>query len=329
MEILTMLEKLTQTDGVSGSESKVRELICGEAKKYCDDITIDALGNLIAHKKGGKRKIMLAAHMDEIGVIITGIDDKGFLSFSNIGGLNKRNLVNLRVRFDNGTEGVIGVSDEEFKRKADLSGLYIDIGAADKDDAEKKIGIGAVGAFVGGFSVQKDRVISKAMDNRVGCAVLLEVMSGIEDCENDLYFVFTVQEEIGLRGAKTAAFAIKPDAAIAVDVTDAEDTPDFVKTSVRLGGGAAVKVMDRSIICDAELRGGLISAAKENSIPYQLEVMTDGGTDAGAIQLTRSGIKTGGISIPTRYIHSTSEMADIHDINSCVKLLRAFLRVKA
>ena len=321
MELLKNLEKMTQINSVSGNEQKIRDYISKEMKKCCDEIFVDAMGNLIAHKKGGGKRIMFAAHTDEIGIIVTDIDDKGFIRFSAVGGLNTRNLVNLRVRFANSVEGVIGAQEEAFKGKPSLSKLYVDIGAADKKEAEKKISIGDTAAFVGDFVKCGNNIVSKALDNRAGCAVIMQAAGMIEKSVNDLYFVFTVQEEVGLRGAKTAAFDIEPDIAVAVDVTDTGDTPDAPTMAVELGKGAAIKVMDRSIMCDADVRTKMIETAKKNKIPYQLEVMTQGGTDAGAIHLTRAGIKTGGVSVPTRYIHSPSEMANLKDMEDCVKLI--------
>lgn len=321
MELLKNLEKMTQINSVSGNEQKIRDYISKEMKKCCDEIFVDTMGNLIAHKKGGGKRIMFAAHTDEIGIIVTDIDDKGFIRFSAVGGLNTRNLVNLRVRFANGVEGVIGAQEEDFKGKPSLSKLYVDIGAADKKEAEKKISIGDTAAFVGDFVKCGNNIVSKALDNRAGCAVIMQAAGMIEKSVNDLYFVFTVQEEVGLRGAKTAAFDIEPDIAVAVDVTDTGDTPDAPTMAVELGKGAAIKVMDRSIMCDADVRTKMIETAKKNKIPYQLEVMTQGGTDAGAIHLTRAGIKTGGVSVPTRYIHSPSEMANLKDMEDCVKLI--------
>ena len=321
MDTLKILEKMTQINSPSGNESEIRSFITEEIKKYCDEIYSDVMGNLIAHKKGGGKRIMFAAHMDEIGIIATAIDEKGFIRFSSVGGLNLRNLVNLRVRFTNGTEGVIGAQEEAFKDKPSLDKLYIDIGEDNKKETEKKVSIGDTASFVGGFVKCGDKVVSKALDNRAGCAVLMAGLSEIEESANDLYFVFTTQEEVGLRGAKTAAFDIQPDIAVAVDVTDTGDTPDAPTMAVELGKGAAIKVMDRSVMCDADVRVKMIETAKKNKIPYQLEIMTDGGTDAGAIHLTRAGVKTGGISVPTRYIHSPSEMASVSDIENCVKLV--------
>ncbi len=321
MDTLKILEKMTQINSPSGCEGEIRDYISSQIGKYCDEVSVDAMGNLIAHKKGSGKKIMFAAHMDEIGIIATDIDDKGFIHFSSIGGLNLPNLVNLRVRFANGVEGVIGAKEEAFKEKASLDKLYIDIGCGGKKETEKIISVGDSAVFVGGFAQNGDRIISKALDNRAGCAVIMKAMSEIGETDNDLYFVFTVQEEVGLRGAKTAAFDIQPDIAVAVDVTDTGDTPDAPAMAVELGKGTAIKVMDRSVICDADVRTKMIETAKENRIPYQLEIMTDGGTDAGAIHLTRAGVKTGGISVPTRYIHSPSEMASIKDIEESAGLM--------
>ena len=186
--------------------------------------------------------------------------------------------------------------------------------------------IGDMANFEGAFSVNGNKIVSKALDNRAGCYVLIETLKNAEG-ENDLYFVFTVQEEVGLRGAKTSAYGIDPDLAIAVDVTDTGDTPNAEDMAVKLGCGAAIKVMDRSVLCDAEVRCSLIEAAKNANVSYQLEVMNDGGTDAGAIAVSRAGIKTGGVSIPTRYIHSPSEMADLNDIKNCITVIGEFIRM--
>ncbi len=321
---MELLKKLTQTQGVSGNEKQISNLIYENAKEYCDKIKTDAMGNLIAHKNGNGKKIMISAHMDEIGVIASFIDDEGFIRFSNIGGLYTKQLVGRRVRFQNGVVGIIGCEEEEFEKKAQISKLYIDIGAKNKEDAQKLVNIGDMGAFCGEFYQNGDIVISKALDNRVGCYILLEVMRDIKT-DNDLYFVFSSQEEVGLRGAKTATFEISPDYAIAVDVTDTGDCPKAPQNSVKLGGGAAIKVMDRSVLCDAFVRSLMAEAAKENNIPYQLEIMTDGGTDAGAMHLSRGGVKTGGISVPTRHIHSPSEMVNENDVKNCISLLKAVL----
>ena len=319
---MELLKKLTNEFAPSGREDNLAAFITKEITPYVEDIYTDALGNLIAHKKGNGKKIMVAAHMDEIGIVVTHIDDNGFLRFSAIGGVYNKDLFARRIKFSNGIIGVIGSEEENKDRK--ILKMYIDIGAASKEEAQKLINIGDMAVFCGDFYENQNAVISKALDNRAGCYVLIKALESLKS-DNDIYFVFTTQEEVGLRGAKTSAYTIAPDYAIAVDVTDTGDTPEGIKMITKLGGGACIKVMDRSVLCDSYIRSLLIELAKKNNIDYQLEVMTDGGTDAGAISLSGSGVKTGGISIPTRYIHSPSEMAFKKDIKDCVTLLKAFL----
>ena len=321
---MELLKTLTQAFGASGNENNICEILKANAKNYCDEISVDALGNLIAHKKGSGKKVMISAHMDEIGIIATFIDKNGFIRFSNVGGLYTKQLVGRRVKFENGTIGVIGSEEEDFDKKAELSKLFIDIGEKSEDGTKKYVNIGDMASFEGDYYQNSNVVISKALDNRVGCYILLEAMKDAKT-DNDLYFVFSSQEEVGLRGAKAAAYSINPDYAIAVDVTDTGDCPSAPSNCVKLGGGAAIKIMDRSVLCDSYVRGFMIDIARENNIPYQLEIMTDGGTDAGAMHLSRGGVKTGGISVPTRYIHSPSEMASMGDIKDCIRLLKTVI----
>ena len=318
---MELLKKLTDAFGPSGREKNIKNIIKEEIKDYCDEIYEDALGNLIARKKGNGKRIMLAAHMDEIGVVATVIDDKGFIRFSNVGGLYNKDLIGRRVKFQNGVVGVIGSEEDNKDRK--ILKMYIDIGVESKQEAEKLVSIGDMASFVGEFYENEKSIISKALDNRAGCYVLIEAMKKANQ-DNDLYFVFTSQEEVGLRGAKTSAYSIAPEYALAIDVTDTGDTPEGIKMAVKMGNGAAIKVMDRSILCDSYIRSTLVELAKENNINYQLEIMNDGGTDAGAISLSGSGVKTGGISIPTRYIHSPSEMISKSDLKDAISLLVAF-----
>ncbi len=324
--MMKLLKTLTGINAPSGHEEFVRDFIEKEIKNYCDDVKTDSLGNLVAHKKGAGRKIMFAAHMDEIGVIARAIDDNGFIRFGAVGGLCIKELAHRRVEFLNETVGVIGSEEEAFDKKPTIDKLYIDIGAKDKADAEKRITIGDMAVFRGEYHEGNGIVISKALDNRAGCYILMEALKRVGESENDLYFVFTSQEEVGLRGAKTAAFSIEPDYAVAVDVTDTGDTPNAPVMDVKMGGGAAVKVMDRSVLCDSYVRSMITETARENGIPYQLEIMTDGGTDAGAIHLSGAGVKTGGISLPTRYIHSPSETASADDIKACIDLVTALAK---
>lgn len=318
---MELLKKLTEASGVSGCENEIRDVITNELKAYADEIYTDTLGNLIVHKKGTGKKIMFAAHMDEIGVAVTFIEKDGFLRFANVGGLYTKELLGRRVIFKNGLAGVIYT--EKDNKQSLMSKMYIDIGAESGEEAAKNVSVGDTAVFEGAYHRNGNRIISKALDNRTGCCVLIEAAKRVKS-NNDLYFVFTTQEEVGLRGARCAAFSISPDYAIAVDVTDTGDTPDGYKSCVKLGKGACIKVMDRSVICDSDIRNRLSAIARKENIACQLEVMTDGGTDAGVIQLTGEGVKTGGISVPTRYIHSPSETADVRDIEECVRLAVKF-----
>lgn len=318
---MDLLKRLAEIDAPSGRECEVYSLIKDKAEELGFNVMQDGLGSIIAHKKGNGKKLMIAAHTDEIGIIVNYIDDNGFIHFSAIGGLYKKELQKRRVRFSNGTIGVIAADEVVFEKEPEIGKMYIDIGAKNKGDAEKQVKIGDTAVFDGAFSVSGDTVISKALDDRVGCYVLLKTMEKLGDSNNDLYFVFTSQEEVGIRGAKTSAFTVMPDYAIAVDVTDTGDTPDAAKSEVALGKGAAIKAMDRSVMCDMGVVRTLKTLADQKNIPYTTEIMNDGGTDAGAIALTGGGVKTGGISIPVRYIHSPSEMANVSDINACIDLL--------
>ncbi|MCG8500799.1 MAG: M42 family metallopeptidase [Firmicutes bacterium] len=324
--MIELLERLTQCYGPSGNEEKISHVIFNEIKDDVDEIRVDLLGNLIARKKGSGKKLMFAAHMDEIGVIVTYIDKEGFLRFSNIGGISPHFSLYQRVQFGNGTVGVIGYEEElEEMKDLKLQKMYIDIGAKTKEEAEQLVSIGDAACFMGQFHSAQNRITTKALDDRVGCYILIETIKALKGSHhpNDLYFVFTVQEEVGLRGAKTSAFSVTPDYAIAVDVTDTGDTPGSRTMALKLGKGPAIKVKDNSIITHPFVRNLMIETAKENDIAYQLEVLERGGTDSGAIHLTKGGIPSGVLSVPTRYIHSTGETADYDDITNAVKLLSA------
>ncbi|MBQ7986368.1 MAG: M42 family metallopeptidase [Clostridia bacterium] len=318
---MELLKKLTGTFGPSGCEEKIAELIKKETEAFCDEIYTDALGNLVCRKKGNGKKVMFASHMDEIGIVVTFIDEAGFLRFADVGGLYLRNLINRRVRFENGVIGVIGTEENNEKRQ--MAKMFIDIGAKDREEAEKMVSIGDMAVFEGELTVQNGKIISKALDDRVGCYVLIEAMKKVKS-ENDLYFCFTTQEEVGLRGARTAAYKIEPEYALSVDVTDIGDTPKAPKMAVKLGKGTAIKVMDYSVITSVEVREKLIDIAESRGIKYQREIMMEGGTDAGVIHFTKGGVKTGGISIPTRYIHSPSEIIDEKDLKASIDLLVGF-----
>ncbi|OEF98714.1 M42 family metallopeptidase [Desulfuribacillus alkaliarsenatis] len=320
-EILT---KLVEAYGPPGNEAQVRELIINEIKAKVDDIQIDVMGNIIAKKKGniGEKSIMFAAHMDEIGLMVTHIDKNGFLRFTTMGGVKVFNLIGERVRFANGTIGVINAEFIKNWKEIELHKLFIDIGVETKEEAQKLVAIGDSCGIERSLVDLGNRVAAKSLDDRIGCAILIQMINEIQEISHnhDVYFTFTVQEEVGLRGAKTAAYGIDPDLGIAVDVTIAGDTPEPPKIDLHLGKGPAIKVKDVSMITNPLVKDLMVNTAKKHNIPYQLEVLPYGGTDAGAIHLTKAGILAGCISIPCRYVHSPSEMVDMRDVEHSVKL---------
>ncbi len=320
----TVIRQLTEAFGPSGYETEVTELIKTMVAKHADEVKTDVLGNLIAIKNGSQdgQSIMFAAHTDEIGVVVTHIDDQGFLRFGSVGGVGISTLVGNRVRFAGGAVGAIYQEKGSWKELT-LDKLYVDIGAENKEEALKKVKVGEFGIFHREFEDLGDRLIAKSMDDRVGCAVLIEALKKIQNPKNTLYFVFTAQEEVGLRGARTAAYGLEPDLGIALDVTLTGDMPEARRMAVSLGKGAAIKVKDSSLITHPKVKDLLVTLAEENKIPYQMEVLEAGGTDAGAIHLTKAGVPSGAISIPTRYVHSPSEMVDMRDVEACVNLVVA------
>ncbi|HSL93138.1 MAG TPA: M42 family metallopeptidase [Bacillota bacterium] len=320
-----LIKRLVEAYGPAGNESQVAQIIRDEVTPHVDEIRADALGNLIALKKGGDRKLMLAAHMDEIGVMVTHIDEKGFLRFYPVGGLSPLTLLGNRVRFENGTVGVFGCEKLDHQKDLALNKLYIDVGATSKAEAQEKVNIGDTAVIDREYCDLGRRIVSKAMDDRIACAVLIEALKVAKDLKYDVYAVFTSQEEVGLRGARVAAYGITPDLGIAIDVTRSGDTPESITMAVALGDGPTVKVRDSSLICTPAVRRFMEDVAKERGIPYQLEVLEAGGTDAGAIQLTKGGIPAGVMSIPCRYIHTASEMVDYDDCQNGVKLIAAIM----
>ena len=316
-----LMKELVGIYGPSGNENIIRAYIEKEIKNYVDEIKVDSLGNLIARKKGKGKRIMIAAHMDQIGFMITDIDDEGFLRFTNIGGISPFITLSQQVVFENGTVGVISSEPMEDMSKLKLSNMFIDIGTMNKEETEKLVSIGDVCVYNSQYGENDNVIFSKCLDDRVGCYIAIETIKQIESPKNDLYFVFTVQEEVGLRGAKTSAYGIEPEIGIALDVTGSGDTPKAKTFAVGIGKGTAIKVKDNSILTHPKLRQLMVDIAKENNIPYQMEVLEFGGTDSGAIHLIKEGVPSGVISIPTRYIHSTIEMASKNDIANSMKLL--------
>lgn len=325
MDLLKTLQAINACHGPAGDESEVSEVLEKLAMPFVDECYQDTLGNLIAHKKGSGSRVMFAAHMDSIGCIVTYIEKEGYVRFCKVGGLHATDLIATPVRFKNGVRGVICLSEAVDPKDMTLDDLYIDIGAHDADEAMAMIKIGDTAVYDTPTYAVGDRIVSPYMDNRISCMVLLMAMETLQNSENDLYFVFTSQEEVGLRGAKTAAYSIDPDYGIAVDVTvSADELGTKHAGSSKLGSGAAIKVMDTSVICHPQMVSKLETLAKERGIDAQMDIIKAGGTDAGSIHISKMGVLTGGISIPCRYIHSPQEMVDRGDVEACARLVAAF-----
>lgn len=317
----SLLKELVGVYGPTSNEKLIREYIISEIKDFVDETFVDALGNLIARKKGNGKKVMISAHMDQIGLMVIDIDEKGFLRFTNVGGISPVISLSQQVVFENGTIGVVYSEPVDDISKLKLENMYIDIGAFSKEEAEKKVSIGDICIYKLEYVENENVVFTPYLDDRVGCFIAIEALKSIKNPVNDLYFVFSVQEEVGLRGAKTAAYRINPDVGIALDVTSNGDTPKARRFAISLNKGAAIKVKDNSIICHPKVKELLVSLAKNNEIPYQMEVLEFGGTDSGAIHISKEGVPSGVISVPTRYVHSTIEMASKNDIMNSIKLL--------
>jgi tetrahedral aminopeptidase len=320
-----LIQKLVEPPSPSGYEAQIRSVVQAEIAPYTDAMQVDALGNLIAQKgQGGADgiKIMLAAHIDEIGVMVTHVDENGFVRFTTLGGVRPYTCVGGRVRFLNGATGVIYMEPlDDMSKVPTFDQLYIDLGLSNSQDAP--VQIGDVAAFDRPFMDLGDRLVAKSMDDRIGAAVLIETLRQIKNTPHQLFFVFSTQEEVGVRGATTAAFGINPDLGLAVDVTGTGDTPRRTKArmQVSLGKGPAIKVRDGGMLADRRVVDWMVRGAEKLNLPYQMEILEGGSTDARAMQLARAGVPAGCLSIPCRYIHSPSEMVDYQDVQQAVQLL--------
>ena len=326
IDILKTFTHLQSVARPSGFESPCAQAIAELAGPYCDEVKIDTLGNVICHKKGPGKRLMMAAHMDVIGLIITHIDKKGFLRFGALGGFVPYRLIGARMKLENGMGGSVWCDEKAMEEKKlediTLNDLYLDIGAESEESARKMVQVGDVAVYEGDPQQVGQMLLSPYCDDLIACAALLSAMSQVEKSENDLYFVFTVQEEVGLRGAATAAYAIDPDFGVCMDVTRTGDNPsEKAKMVVKLGAGPTIKIKDVSLLCNPQVIAHLRQAAKEGDVPYQDEVLTAGGTDSAAIQKTRGGVLSGCISIPCRYIHSQNEMVSLKDVEQSARLM--------
>ncbi|MGD2165848.1 MAG: M42 family metallopeptidase, partial [Anaerolineae bacterium] len=330
------LRELSDAYGVSGNEDAVRLVVIEAIRDHVDEIRIDALGNVLTLKRGTGHdgmRVMLAAHMDEIGLMVVGHDDRGLLKVRAVGGIDARLLPGsvLAVGPD-AIPGVIGikpihlVESDEMKKVTKIEKLTVDIGAKGKEEAQKAAPLGTYATFATRFRELGPTVTGKAFDDRAGCAVLVELLQG-DRFAFDLHAVFTVQEEVGLRGAKVAAYAVDPDCAFALEGTIADDIPKEKDGSptTELGKGPAITVMDRTFVADRRLVRLLTGTAEELDIPYQFKQPGVGGTDSGAIHLAREGVPSATVSVPARYIHSPVALLSLEDFDNTVRLMRESL----
>ncbi|MGD9116986.1 MAG: M42 family metallopeptidase [Dehalococcoidia bacterium] len=339
-----LLEKLSNAHGISGYEGGVREIIRKEVESCVDEVKTDRFGNLIAVKKGKSPSVMIAAHMDEIGLMVKYVDDDGFIRFAKVGGWFDQTLVNQRVLVHTPKgmiTGVIGskpvhvMKNEDKKKALEAKDMFIDVGASSRDEAS------ALGVEPGVTisldqqmaALANDRVTGKAFDDRAGVAILIAVLQSLAGArpEATLFGVFTVQEEVGLKGARTSAFGINPDVGVAIDTCIPGDHPGIKKTdsAVAIGKGPSITVMDaggRGVITHPRVLEWLCETAKANQIPYQMDVTESGTTDASAISLTREGIPSGVISIASRYIHTPVEVLSLSDLTRTADLVTAAVK---
>jgi endoglucanase len=332
-----LIKKLVEVSSPSGNENKVQKVILDELDGHIDGHRFDAIGNLIVWKNGtseNPKKYLLDGHADEIGLVITNIDDNGFLRVDPVGGVNPLMLLGTVMQFESRSTGetIRGICSFESETFADAANnqknptfdnLFVDIGAASKAEALKDVRIGQFGTYESQYIEQNGKIISKAMDDRIACAIVVQILKELDTCENTVYGVFSVQEEVGIVGASVAGYDIMPDMAIAIDVTAYSDTPKgFKRMDLCLGKGPAIKIKDKASISDKCVVDHLSKTAQENDIPHQYEVLIFGGTNAHGYQLTRSGIPSGTLSVVTRYVHSPHEMVDYNDVLNSVKLLK-------
>lgn len=330
-----LLKELCLINGVSGDESAVRNSIIEKVRDYCEYKT-DNLGNLICFcrgKKSGGKKVMVAAHMDEVGFIVTYINSDGTLCFGEVGGIDSAVVIGRQVTVGkSGIHGVVGstaihnLSKEEREVSPKISSMYVDIGAESKEEAEKYVSLGDPVYFDSEYvSLGDNCVKSKAIDDRFGCALMIKLIR--EGVEYDTYFVFNVQEETGLRGSRVSAFSVAPDFAVVLEATTASDIDGVsgAKKVCSLGKGPVVGFMDRSTVYDKELYRLAFETAEQNGIPCQTKTMIAGGNDSGAIHISRGGVRTIAVSVPCRYIHSPSCVASFSDIENSEKLVKSLI----
>lgn len=325
--ILDTLKTLLSAYGPTGQETQVAQVIKQLLAGHADGIRTDVMGNLIVEKKGqpGGKTIMLSAHMDHIGLVVTDIEETGYLRVTNVGGVSVDAMRCRHVVFGNGVHGV-AVCQPTKGETAGMQHLFVDIGARDREEALSMVQLGDVCVFAPDIvPMGRYRLAAPAMDDRCACALLTELLMQATAPRNTVVGVFSVQEEVGLRGAAVAAYQVAPDLGVGIDVTAWGDTPEVKLPAVKLGEGAAIKFMDRSMVATPLVRDALIAAAERAKAPYQREILPFGGTDGAAIQHSRGGVPAGTLSIPCRYVHSACEVIDLRDMDSALAILKEFV----
>lgn len=330
----TLLKKILDASGISGYEKEITEIMSAELKSRADEVAVDSFGNVIARKGNGKKKIMIAAHMDEVGLLVKHINKEGFIHFIKIGGVDDRILLGQRVVIKSrkgDVRGIIGhkpphlVKDEDRKNVIKYTDMFIDIGCSNKDEADQRIAIGDAIVFEPSSGIlQGDLYYGKAVDDRVGCYALLKIIERLK-VDAQIYAVATVQEEVGLKGARTSSFRINPDFAVAIDTTTAGDIPSIKEneSSLKLGKGVAITIMEaggRGVIVSEKIKNIFVETAVQNTIPFQMDVLEGGMTDGAMIHMNREGIPTGVLSVPARYIHSPVCVFSNEDLNALIEL---------
>ena len=324
--MIETIKALTEAFGPSGREDKIRNLIIEMIKDHVDGYNIDKVGNLIAWKGEGGEPVLFVSHMDEIGIVITNEIEEGFYRIEPVGGMSPYSALSRRFILEDGTISVVSMEHETFEDyKKALSNLTFD--HLYLDTMGKKVKIGTFGVYLSSFYESGDLMMSKAMDDRSGAAVLVELVKKLKNPKRKFYVAFSIQEEVGLVGASVVAYPMDVSEAIAIDVTDSADTPKpFKRVSMKLGKGPAIKVKDKMSISDKRIVDKLVEVAEKEKIPYQMEVLIFGGTDAAALMKTKDGIPSATVSIPTRYIHTPSEVVSKKDFENTVKLLSAYVQ---
>ena len=330
LNILEIQTKLVEAALPSGHERACGELLAELAKPYCDEMWFTPTGSLVCHKKGPGKRLMFAAHMDVIGLIVTNISEQGYLSFTNIGGHNPAALIHTTVRFENGVRGIVKLKDqgdwaEKPASSITLSDLYIDIAATSREEAESMVALGDLAMFdTKPAIVGDDCLMGPYCDDLASCIVLLMAMAQVDRSDNDIYYVFTVQEEVGLKGAITSTACIEPHFGIAIDVCPTgDDLSAGQEIPVAVGKGPTVKIKDVSVICSPKMVAFMQVTAEEHGIPYQNEIILGGGTDTAGIMHTGKGAIAGCMSIPCRNVHSPRELVSIRDMENGAKLIAA------